>query len=300
MPAESQKGRTAHEFAPARCFCPSVAGRQVVISPMKTIYEAANIVEADIIVNVLRQEGIAAHVEGRYLPGAFGDLPLAGLVRVVADEPDVERARAVVGEWEKAGVDQEDEAPPPSQPPRPPRYRGLMGLALGLILGIGGMYAIYRTPAYRTPGVEGRAWTYSLGGRPLKMEMDRNADHKTDDVTTFDLRGQRTSVARDDDFNGTFETRLFFRDDVLQYVDTDITGDGYPERRTYYKNDVPDFTQYLNPVTGLPYKVVHYRLGEVVYVDIDSDGDGKLDTRLTYTRLGEVATRQAIVQQAAQ
>jgi hypothetical protein len=267
---------------------------------MKTIYEAANIVEADIIVNVLRQEGIAAYVEGKYLPGAFGDLPLAGLVRVVADEPDVERARAVVAEWEKAGVDQEDEAPPPSELPKAPRYRGLMGLALGLIIGIGGMYAIYRTPAYKTPGVDGRTWTYSLGGQPLKMEMDRNADHKTDDVATFDSRGQRTSVERDDDFNGTFETRLFFRDDVLQYEDTDIAGDGYPERRTYYKNDVPDFTQYLNPATGLPYKVVHYRLGEVVYVDIDSDGDGKLDTRLTYTRLGEVATRQAIVQQAAQ
>ena len=67
---------------------------------MKTVYEAANALEAHMLADVLKQEGITAQVMGSFLPGAMGELPAAGLVRLVVEEDDFDQARAAIGRWE--------------------------------------------------------------------------------------------------------------------------------------------------------------------------------------------------------
>ncbi|GMW06630.1 MAG: hypothetical protein AMXMBFR8_14270 [Nevskiales bacterium] len=49
---------------------------------MKRIYEAANAIEAHMIVHLLGQAGIEGRVEGEYLQGGVGELPAVGLVGV--------------------------------------------------------------------------------------------------------------------------------------------------------------------------------------------------------------------------
>ncbi|MFN0315349.1 MAG: DUF2007 domain-containing protein, partial [Burkholderiales bacterium] len=66
---------------------------------MKTAYEAANAVEAHMIQDVLRREEVEAEIHGEFLPGAVGELPAAGLVRVVVADEDYARAREVIGRW---------------------------------------------------------------------------------------------------------------------------------------------------------------------------------------------------------
>ena len=66
------------------------------------------------IADLLRQEGIAGLVQGEYLQGAIGALPACGLVRVVVDEADYERARKVIDGWVAAQPRDEEGASPPS------------------------------------------------------------------------------------------------------------------------------------------------------------------------------------------
>jgi hypothetical protein len=79
---------------------------------MRPVYEAAHGVEAHMIADLLRQEGIAGLVQGEYLQGAVGGLPAAGLVRVVVDDDDFDRARAVIDGWLAAQVADEPRRAP--------------------------------------------------------------------------------------------------------------------------------------------------------------------------------------------
>lgn len=261
---------------------------------MRTLYEASNAVEAHMLADLLGQQGISAQIRGSHLEGAAGGLPAIGLVRLVVDEQDFANARAVIEQWEATEVPRT-----PIEKKNPPQYRGIKGFALGLLIGIGGMYGTYKIPA-SVNKIDNEKWTYASNGMPLKFERDRNFDGKVDYVQHYDSSGQIESSEEDNDFNGTFETKTFFRNNSAEFVDMDTDGDGYPDVRIYYKHDVAESIQYINPSTGLPLRVEHLRLGTLLtFADIDSNKDGKLDTRLTYTPLGEVATTQPIAAEAA-
>ena len=99
---------------------------------MRMVYEAAHGVEAHMMVDLLKREGISGMVQGEYLQGAMGGLPATGLVRVVVDEDDYERARRIIEHWSSA---QADEAPAPRlarERPAAPRWPYF---AAGLLLG---------------------------------------------------------------------------------------------------------------------------------------------------------------------
>lgn len=69
---------------------------------MRTLYEAANLVEAHMLADLLKQEGLQTHVQGEYLQGGVGELQANALVRLMIDEADYPRARAVVDAWDAA------------------------------------------------------------------------------------------------------------------------------------------------------------------------------------------------------
>lgn len=246
------------------------------------------------LADLLRQQGITAEVRGEHLQGAVGGLPTLGLVRLVVDEQDFARARQAIDHWEAAEV---------AQSPAPkavPRYRGLKGFALGLALGVCGLYGAYRTPAtvdgadYNRDGLLDEKWTYALSGRPLLLEVDRNLDRKTDYIAHYDLRGLLQSSESDDDFDGVFETRSRYRNGNPVESEVDTDGDRYPDMHSYFQDGVIDTVEHLKPTTGRPLRIEHFKLGKLAFADVDADEDGRLDTRLVYTPLGDVASRQPI------
>lgn len=99
---------------------------------MKRIYEAANSIEAHMIVHLLTEAGIGAHVQGEHLQSGAGELPLGGLVGVIVDDEDVIPARRLIKEWEALT--------PAPEPAAPQRTRGFSSHLATLILGglIGG------------------------------------------------------------------------------------------------------------------------------------------------------------------
>lgn len=63
---------------------------------VKQAYQAANPVDAQLVVDLLASEEISAFTQGQYLSGAVGELPAGELLRVWVPDEDVERARAVI------------------------------------------------------------------------------------------------------------------------------------------------------------------------------------------------------------
>jgi hypothetical protein len=67
---------------------------------MKKIYSAQNAIDAHIVKGMLEQRGISARVDGEYLQGGIGELPLIGLVTVSVADEDYVRALEVLHEYE--------------------------------------------------------------------------------------------------------------------------------------------------------------------------------------------------------
>ncbi len=68
---------------------------------MPLIYSAANLVEAQLIVDELKAGGMQARVTGTYLSGAIGELPPSDVIGVWLDEVQhSDRARAIINEFE--------------------------------------------------------------------------------------------------------------------------------------------------------------------------------------------------------
>lgn len=66
---------------------------------MRAIYEPAHSIEANLIVGLLQQFGIEAHIAGEYLQGGAGELPAFGLMRVMVADENAEAARQLIEEW---------------------------------------------------------------------------------------------------------------------------------------------------------------------------------------------------------
>ena len=54
------------------------------------------------ILNLLEMQGLSGRIEGEFLQGGIGELPAAGLVRVVVAEEDYQPAKEIVSRWEAA------------------------------------------------------------------------------------------------------------------------------------------------------------------------------------------------------
>ena len=67
---------------------------------MTKIYSAQNAIDAHIVKGMLEQQGIQARVNGEFLQGGIGELPLIDLGTVSVAEEDYEKALEVVREYE--------------------------------------------------------------------------------------------------------------------------------------------------------------------------------------------------------
>ena len=69
---------------------------------MQIVYRAASIIDANLVKAALESVGIMAFVNGAFLTGAAGELPVSDLVSVMVANIDIERARPIVEEIDQA------------------------------------------------------------------------------------------------------------------------------------------------------------------------------------------------------
>lgn len=78
---------------------------------MQIVYRAESIIDANLVKSVLESAGILAFVNGEYLIGGMGELPMSGLVNVMVADSDVELALPIAREVDsglRAEVDPAD------------------------------------------------------------------------------------------------------------------------------------------------------------------------------------------------
>ncbi|WP_449446351.1 putative signal transducing protein [Thermomonas brevis] len=63
---------------------------------MRTVYDAANVIDAHLVRQALEAEGIPAFVRGEALTGGIGELGVFGLVAVMVPEAAWPQARDIV------------------------------------------------------------------------------------------------------------------------------------------------------------------------------------------------------------
>lgn len=69
---------------------------------MQKIYEPENLMEGELLQGMLASEGVEAHLTGRHLLGGMGELPVFGLLGIVVEDGQVERARALITAYNAA------------------------------------------------------------------------------------------------------------------------------------------------------------------------------------------------------
>ena len=258
---------------------------------MRTVFEAANAVEAHMVRDLLKQEGIVAHIHGEHLQGAIGELPAAGLVRLVVEEADFPRGRAVIEQWEAAQPSE-----PADRPAAAPSSRLLLGLGIGAVVGVALSWAFFHI-AVSSRGIDnngdGQAderWYHSAAGLPLRSEVDRNFDGRVDLVTRFDPHGMPDKAEMDDNFDGVFEGRLSYLNGNVQTSETDTDGDGFFDLRTHWKHGVQQSTDYIDPATGRALRTEYFRMGKLFRAEVDTDRDGEFDIEQDYGPLADLRT----------
>ncbi len=66
---------------------------------MRQIYQADDILEANIVKGMLEQCGIKAHVHGAYLQGGIGLLPVTGMVSLWVEDDQADAARRLIDQY---------------------------------------------------------------------------------------------------------------------------------------------------------------------------------------------------------
>jgi len=77
---------------------------------METVYETTFAFHAQMICDLLISAGVPARVDGSYLQGIGGEIPLGNAVRVRVEPARVAEARAIIAEWESAEIPSDEEA----------------------------------------------------------------------------------------------------------------------------------------------------------------------------------------------
>jgi hypothetical protein len=261
---------------------------------MKSLYQASNAVEAHMILDLLRQQGLAGRVDGEYLQGGIGELPAAGLVSVMVAEQDYAAAKEIVDKWDMA---QPLHEPASTARKASSRFNAFM---IGLVAGIALSYAYYQSPVtaegtdHNGDGVLDDRWTYARSDRPLRNEVDRNLDGKIDYIARFSRFGTIVSGEDDDDFDGVFESRMTYRQGNPELIETDTDGDGFRDLRTNFEHGVHVSTEYIYPATGRPQKIEYYKASKITYAELDTNKDGKMDKRIRYDEIGEISATEQI------
>lgn len=69
---------------------------------MQRIYEPQDLLEGELLLGMLASEGVDAHLTGRHLLGAIGELPALGLLGLLVQDDDAEHARRLIAAYNAA------------------------------------------------------------------------------------------------------------------------------------------------------------------------------------------------------
>jgi hypothetical protein len=146
---------------------------------MRTVFEPSNALEGHMLQDLLQQRGISSRLDGAQLQGGVGELPAAGLVRLVVDDEDYELARAVVADWESVA------GPDPVPAPQAPASSSLVAALAGVVLGVTGSYFFFKAPVSSDQDAVTRIeYFHSGSSSPTRIDYFELGKLKTAEIDT--------------------------------------------------------------------------------------------------------------------
>lgn len=255
------------------------------------VYECTLAVEAHMICDLLARAGISARVDGEFLAGAGGELPLGSTIKVRVDPARAAEARQVIDEWERIQ--------PPSEPTIAPprsRVRSPLWFFFGVLVGGAILFVALRTPRtqagvdFNGDGVDDETYYYS-GDTVARVEIDRNGDGKVDERWINDINGVLSRHEGDDDFDGRFEVESDAKSGRLVTVTLDSNGDGKPDSVSHLQNGIVRTVDVYDEAGRRVVARQNYAEYFDTYTEFDDDGDGIFERRVEYGRYGEPKVR---------
>jgi len=249
------------------------------------VYECTLTVEAHMICDLLARGGVSARVDGEFLTGAGGDLPLGNTVKVRVDPARAAEAREIIADWEKL------QPPEPIQPVRRSSWNSPLWFVAGILVGGGIFYLAFTSPStasgadYDGDGVDEEV--YHFEGNTLRMtDYDRNADGKVDARWSTNFRGVPTQYTADDNFDGYFESTSDAKNGQVVTATLDENGDGRPDAISHYSHGVIASIDVYDDAGNRVVAREKYTDGWHTSTDFDMDGNGVFERRVDYDRFG--------------
>ena len=249
------------------------------------VYECTLPVEAHMICDLLARGGVSARVEGEFLAGGGGDLPLGNMVKVRVDPARAAEAREIIADWEKL------QPAEPSPPPRRSSWGRALWFVAGLLVGGAALYLLMnRETAVSSTDHDGDGHddtTYHYAGqRLISVDIDNNTDGKADTRWQYDLRGDPEFVETDADFDGRFESRSEYENGWVRRTTLDEDGNGRPDTIAHFiRGESRDFEIY-DPAGDHVVARQNFSRGWHTSTDFDMDGDGAFERHVEFDRFG--------------
>jgi len=240
------------------------------------------------ILNLLLQEGIDARIDGEFLQGGVGELQAMGVVRVMVNEDNYNKAQTIIDEWESKPA-----ANPVNQAPAKHSSNFGAGLFFGIIIGAGATYWAYNSPVtvdgidHDHDGQLDERYIYK-DNRLSRIEVDRNLDGNMDVISSYNIEGMIHKTISDDNFDGIYEgTTTYERGNALLY-EADLNNDEIIDYRSFFDNGVISEIRITGPTSFSPKKKQKYKMNKLISSEFDSDGDGSYDTFYKYDYYEEI------------
>lgn len=106
-------------------------------------------------------------------------------------------------------------------------------------------------------------------------------------------RAARREAERDSDGDGLPDA--LERATGTRALRADTDRDGVPDVRSDFRHGVIDRVTHIDKNTGRPLRIEYYQGGRITHTEVDTDRDGALDRRVTYSRIGEETFVEEIV-----
>ncbi|MCJ8314396.1 MAG: DUF2007 domain-containing protein [Pseudomonadales bacterium] len=222
---------------------------------MKQIFAAANIVEAYMIQSMLLQSNIHSHLQGDHLQNAVTQTQ-ENAVKVIVEDEDYLKAISIIREWE-------DKQPKSKKTKAKKKLYSISQIFIGITIGVAITSYINLTPLtvegidYNNDSINDVVYLYN-GTRPKSTTVDRNLDGVIDLKLHYSYKGLIKSTEADDDFNGSFETIISYKNGNIQLKRSDTSGDGFYNYQISYNNGVKNKTTFIDSSTQLPIKIQYY------------------------------------------
>jgi hypothetical protein len=259
---------------------------------MKKIFTTTNPAEAHLLVEALRQEGIAASVQGEW--GS-----LEGPSVWIENDSDAARSDALVSEM----VGKAKPTPPSTQSLG---HSGVFfaGLFLGLLIGAltGGAFSYGSAQRGKAPARQswdlngdGKAdkWNvYDSMGRLVESSEDRNADGKPDCWLTFDPPDVLHAARYDQDVDGRMDYWEIYEKGFPASYTADNDGNGVVDEWGRFESGAPVERNWSFANDRVADRRVSYRSGRKTREEYDRNRDGKFDETVEFDAFERAVARR--------